>query len=244
MSMWDKALRGVLCCLVGCFLLSVCFSLPVWAAEFSNSKQAKIYIEKKFPGMEGMILWKKAMAEDRRFKRYVASLKKNNPDAFYRFMNQIWQTHDYFPGDQYTKRVPKSASQEYYCHDFAWRVGKRRKTKVNTAKDKVPVTAGNHVDVDAIVANPRQYGFQYVGNSYRKLRSADVVVYVDDTGKAMHSALVIRRNPKGVRSGNDIYMMSKDGPNSIFRHRLGKDGEPNFFRDNFAAGGFKFFRRK
>ncbi|MCP4153378.1 MAG: hypothetical protein GY757_36965 [bacterium] len=227
---------------MGCFFLTF-FSFQS-VAQFNTSNDAKKHIETTFPALKGTSLWKKAMREDQRFKNYVVDLKKNKPQEFYRFMNQIWETHDYFPGQQNMTRIPTSATQDYYCHDFAWRKGNRRKKKVDPALDKLPTTHGNHVDPDKIMANPGQWGFTYLGTSYRKLRAADVVVYLHENETAAHSALVIRLNPKGVRSGEDVYMMSKDGPNAIFRHRLGKQGKPNFFRDYFAPGGFRFYRRK
>ncbi len=65
----------------------------------------------------------------------------------------------------------------------------------------------------------------------------------DPDGSAAHSAVVARVNPDGINDENDIVLLSKDVKNAIFRHTLGKPGEPNFFRDEFAGGGLKFYRR-
>ncbi|MCP4219867.1 MAG: hypothetical protein GY765_34865, partial [bacterium] len=160
-------------------------------------------------------------------------------------MNQVWETHDYFPGDTYTKRIPNTATRDYHCHDFAWRKGNRRKKKVDATLDKLPIAPGNHIDVNKIMANPEQWGFTYIGKNYRVMKPADVVVYLQSDGStAHHSGLVLRLNPKGVRSGDDVYMMSKDGPNSLFRHRFGTSAKTNYFQHNFAAGGVRVYRRK
>ncbi|MCP4662314.1 MAG: hypothetical protein GY856_43505 [bacterium] len=214
--------------------------------EFASPQEAVDYLEQKYPGESWENRWNKGFKPGQRFYRYMTKLKENDPNLFYRVRDMVLRRHEFYPGEKNIERLPGSQSDLYFCHDFAWRTGDSRRTKVDPQSERLPVKDG-HIDPDAVMNDPDRYGFDEVSalwDAYTKLKPGDVVVYLQDDGKAAHSAVVARANPAGINDKGDVILLSKDVRNAIFRHTLGKEGEPNFFRDQYAAGGFKFYRRR
>ncbi|MGE0493597.1 MAG: hypothetical protein AB7S38_30590 [Vulcanimicrobiota bacterium] len=155
--------------------------------------------------------------------RVTSWMKGLEGEARYVFQDRLDRAHD-FSGDPTLTRITGTATNDYYCHDFAWRQG-----------DKSP-PAGGHINPDPILADPARYGYEVVSAS--SAQAGDIVVYhQSDGGKADHSGLVVR-----VQDGN-TYMISKDVGNSLFRHQLDSPpGSPNFFRGAYGSEGVTILR--
>ncbi|MCE7873956.1 CHAP domain-containing protein [bacterium CPR1] len=138
----------------------------------------------------------------------------------YILQDRLSANHDHSsPKDPNMQRITGTATNDYYCHDFAWRQG-----------DKSP-PVGGHLDPNPILADPGTYGYTRVTTP----QAGDIVIYHQtSTSTADHSGLVIR-----VSDGN-VHMISKDVGNSLFRHTL--DSPNNYFRGAYGAQGITILR--
>ncbi|HUP81044.1 MAG TPA: RHS repeat-associated core domain-containing protein, partial [Pirellula sp.] len=131
--------------------------------------------------------------------------------------------HEFYNPDEGMTRIPNTATSDYYCHDLPWGKGRAQ--------------AGRHVDPNPMVENPEGYGYSEITRN--RLRSGDIVTYANSNpNKPDHSSRVERIDPDGT-----IWMRSKDVDNSEFIHRLGNDGDRNFFRDRYGLLPLRFFRQ-
>jgi hypothetical protein len=206
--------------------------------DFASAQDALEWIEKNHPYQADGSHWKDALKEPR-FDRFQKNLYRQDLDAFYKFKDRVLKYHEFWPGQKDMERIPDSATRDYFCHDFAWRTGDDRKKPVDPSH---PLAEGKHINPTKVIADPDQYGFDDF-KTIGRLRAGDIVVYFNSTeGKPDHSAVVLKVNPQGVESGHDIYLMSKNVDNSLFKHRLGGEETPDYFYDNFAGKGVIFYR--
>ena len=220
---------------------------PAPTTDFASPREAMDYLEKKYPAKNWEGRWIIGLRDDERFKRYIQKIKQQDMDLFYEVQDMIRHRHEFYPGQRNMERLPDSQSDDYFCHDFAWRTGPTRRQKVDPSTEPLPIT-NRHIDPNSIMEDEEAYGFEeidpWAGDAFRELKPGDVVVYLNEDGTAAHSAVVARINPDGIENEDDVILLSKDVRNAIFRHTLGQPGEPNFFRDEFAAGGMAFYTRK
>lgn len=207
--------------------------------DFASEREALEWLERNHPYQASGAHWRQAL-NDPKFDRFQKNLYRQDPDAFHKFKDRALRRHEFWPGQKDMERVPGSASKDYFCHDFAWRIGADRKKPVDPNH---PLAEGKkHIEPSKVVADPDKYGFEKF-TSVGKLRAGDIVVYFNDSwDNPSHSAVVVKVNPQGARSGHDIHLMSKDVDNSLFKHRLGSAGSPDYFYDNFAGKGVLFYR--
>lgn len=180
--------------------------------------------------------------------------RKGKSDDQWRLMNKFEETHEYFnsPAGKHMERLPNTASQDFYCHDWAWylwRLHGTRKVEPKAPGSKVTSNGlpidGRHIDQNRIMNDPEAYGFKEIkfhDGVYRELRAGDVIIYSNTIdGKANHSAVV--NSNRGTGNPDDVICLSKAEGNSIFKHSLGRFGDlNNYFQKTFALKKIRIFR--
>jgi hypothetical protein len=175
-------------------------------------------------------------------------------DEQFRLKDKFEKTHEYFnsPKGNHMERLPNTASPDFICHDWAWylwRLPGTRKVEQKAPGSKetpngLPII-NSHIDTDRIMNDPEAYGFEEIGfheDVYRELRPGDVIVYSKTAdGKADHSAVVNSNRFTG--DPDDVICLSKAERNSIFKHPLGRFGDPNnFLQKSWATQKMRIFR--
>ncbi len=197
--------------------------------------------------------WTEAM-KDPMWEEYIAELCTNikaNRDQYWKCRDIVERGHEFYYPDEDMLRIVPSATNEYYCHEFAWRrPSDRQKPRVRAGEPNgVANFTGTVTDdiVNQIIRDPEFFGWEEV-LSYKNLREGDVATYHKTSLKeAVHSAVIVNvvYSQYGTPdSENDVILISKDRDNSLFRHKLGRPGEKNYFRDFEGQAGVRFWRRK
>jgi len=181
--------------------------------------------------------------------------RKGRSEDQHRLINKFEKTHEYFmsPEGKHMERLPNTANPDFICHDWAWYLWRMRGTKKVEPKapgsketsNGLPINKNGHIDTDRIVNDPEAYGFKEIEfhkDAYRELHAGDVIVYSKTLdGKADHSAVV--NSNRGTGNPDDVICLSKAEGNSIFKHALGRFGDPNnYFQKTFAWKKIRIFR--